>query len=121
MKCATVVREYYRRIDACDTDWVSKLFDARATYSRADATYQGRDAILLFFREQRKIRGRHQIERIIMGTLGNVVTAIGRFHGVGHEGDPRDVGFVDVWTFNANGLVHRRQTYLALGNNYVRE
>ncbi|MFS8049204.1 nuclear transport factor 2 family protein [Rhizobium sp. BR 314] len=121
MNCVALVREYYRRIDACDIDWVTRLFDARAAYSRADATYIGGNAIALFFGEQRKIRGRHQIERIIMGTLGNVVTAVGRFHGVGHRGDRRDVGFVDVWTFNTSGLVTRRQTYLARGNEYVRE
>jgi ketosteroid isomerase-like protein len=121
MTSLSVIREYYRRIDVGDLDWVVGLFDQNASYSRADAVYVGRMSIDGFFRGQRKIKGSHQIDRIIQATTGETVVALGCFHGTGNQGDRRDVGFNDVWTFNKAKLVTRRQTFLALGSAYVRE
>ena len=114
-----VVTEYYARIDANDYDWVTALFAEDACYVRADATYTGRAKIDRFFRDERKIRGSHDIKDI--HAVGNEVVCKGEFNGVGARGDERSVRFVDLWYFQADGQVRLRETYLALGHEYVRE
>nr|WP_298728968.1 nuclear transport factor 2 family protein [uncultured Steroidobacter sp.] len=113
------ITDYYPRIDRLDTDWVIALFSEDAIYFRADATYSGRTAIARFFREQRKIRGRHTVDRMWTDHSSASVVAVGRFDGEGESGDSRCVRFADVWQFNEAGLVTQRQTFLALGHEYV--
>jgi ketosteroid isomerase-like protein len=113
------IREYYRRIDASDTDWVLALFAPDAVYQRADATYRGAEQLRRFFCVERQIRGSHSLEHL--WDIGpNVVAAVGSFEGVGVAGDSRCVRFADIWWFNAEQRVARRETFLALGNSYVR-
>ena len=116
---AKTVSAYYPRIDAVDTEWVLALFADDAVYLRADAVYAGRPAIARFFCEERKIRGRHTIDRMWIDHGSASVVAVGRFDGLGIAGDTRSVRFADVWQFNEAGLVTQRQTYLALGHEYV--
>jgi ketosteroid isomerase-like protein len=116
---ARIVAEYYQHIDAVDTDWVIGLFAVDAVYRRADMTYAGLPAIARFFREGRKIRGRHTLENMWMDSPSRSVVVTGQFEGHGISGDSRSVGFADVWHFNTATLVTRRQTYLALGHRYV--
>jgi hypothetical protein len=116
---ARIVGEYYPHIDAVDTDWVIELFADDAVYRRADVTYTGLPAIARFFREERKIRGRHTLERMWIDSPSRSVAVTGQFEGEGIAGDSRSVGFADVWQFNTAMLVARRQTYLALGHRYV--
>ena len=113
------VSAYYPRIDDVDTEWVVALFAEDAVYFRADAVYAGRVAIARFFCEERKIRGRHTIDRMWTDHSSASVVAVGRFDGQGLSGDARSVRFADVWQFNEAGLVTQRQTYLALGHEYV--
>jgi ketosteroid isomerase-like protein len=118
---ACIVAEYYPHIDAVDTDWVIELFADDAVYRRADVTYAGLPAIARFFREERKIRGRHTLEGMWIDSPSRSVVVTGQFVGEGIAGDPRSVGFADVWQFNTAMLVARRQTYLALGHRYVEQ
>jgi|TARA_R100000501_G_scaffold17919_4_gene35073 ketosteroid isomerase-like protein len=115
----TVVASYYPHIDRLDLDWVLALFAADAVYERAGAVYSGVAAISRFFREERQIRGLHSVQRI--WSDGDSAVAVGEFRGHGASGDPREVRFADFWQFNQDGLVQRRQTYLALGHDYVQE
>lgn len=119
----STVAEYYRRIDQNDMDWVVSLFSPDAVYERAEASYSGLSEIGRFFREQRLIRGVHQIDTLVANSDadGDVVVAVGRFDGTGRHGDPKSVGFADVWRFDTEGLVKKRQSYFALGSTYVRE
>src|SRR5687768_15699343 len=94
-----LIREYYRRIDAVDLDWVLALFAPDAVYERADATYEGSAAISKFFREDRQIRGEHEIDHIWCD--GDSLVATGEFRGQGAAGDARNVRFADVWMFDA--------------------
>ncbi|MBY8826201.1 nuclear transport factor 2 family protein [Sphingomonas colocasiae] len=112
-----VIRDYYAHIDRVDLDWVLALFAADAVYERADATYSGISEISHFFREERQIRGVHDIEQLWADD--DSVVALGEFRGVGAEGDARRVRFTDVWHFGADERVRRRQTFLALGHGYV--
>ena len=111
------IREYYSRIDKNDVDWVMQLFADDATYVRADSRYEGKQRIEYFFREDRKIRGIHRMDH--SWAVNDEVIARGEFTGVGESGDARRIRFVDLWFFNARGLVKLRETYLALGHDYV--
>ncbi len=120
MTPAAAVGEYYRRVDQQDLDWIIELFDDAAVYRRAGTTYEGASSIANFFRNERLIRGVHTLRAVMPDKSGSVVTAVGNFSGVGERGDPRDVDFVDLWTFQGAGRVIRRETFLALGSEYVR-
>lgn len=117
----TMVEEYYRRIDQSDVAWVLSQFSPDAIYERADVSYKGLDEISQFYRDQRLIRGVHRIDTVTANPAVDLVIVTGRFTGAGCQGDERNVGFADVWHFGADKLVKKRQTYLALGNAYVRE
>ncbi|WP_054586954.1 nuclear transport factor 2 family protein [Sphingopyxis macrogoltabida] len=116
-----IIREYYARIDRCDTDWVVDLFDDDAIYERAETVYTGRPAIARFFREERRIRGVHHIEAMVSSDDGDLVVAIGHFDGTGAAGDARNIGFADMWQFGDGGRIHLRRTFLARGSDYVRQ
>lgn len=112
-----IVERYYAQIDAQEIDAVMALFRDDAVYERADSRFAGKPAIDAFFRHARLIRGEHRIEQIL--SLGREVIATGRFEGVGAAGDPRSVGFVDLWSFDEALLVTKRRTYLAVGHQVV--
>ena len=113
------IQEYYRRVDANDIDWVVDLFADDAVYARANSRFEGKETIAGFFRSDRKIRGTHGIESTC--AIDDLVFAKGEFVGVGDAGDDRRVRFFDVWQFEPGGKVTLRETYLALGHEYVRD
>ena len=115
------IKAYYRCIDAADIEWVVRLFSPNAIYERADCVYEGAKQIERFFREERKIRGEHKIERLWEVPGAGVVVSTGHFEGVGKAGDARSVAFADIWHFDQQNRIGRRQTFLALGSQYVRE
>ena len=111
------ITDCYRRIDAQDIDAVLRLFADDAIYRRADRVYRGKPRIDRFFREERLIRGHHAVEAVWQ-VPGHVI-ALGQFDGAGVQGDPRSVGFVDIWTFGAGDCVAERRTFLATGHALV--
>lgn len=113
------IADYYPRIDAVDIDWVIDLFTADAVYERADARYEGIAALDHFFRVERQIRGVHIIDRLVSDPATRTVFATGVFEGRGAAGDTRRAGFADIWQFNEDGKVTKRESYLALGHAYV--
>lgn len=113
------IAAYYVAIDRLDIDWVLGLFAASASYQRAEVEYRGAAEIARFFRERRKIRGRHMVERLWSTDRDSVIFVTGRFEGVGEAGDRRDIDFADVWHFGSGDLVEKRRTYLALGHAHV--
>jgi ketosteroid isomerase-like protein len=114
-----LVREYYRRLDGGDVDWVMDLFTDDAVYSRAGVIYEGIEAIGSFFREARTIVGTHTPHWMTQD--GQVVVAEGTFEGRGAQGAPKLVDFCDVWRFNEDGRAVRRNAYLAAGGAAVTE
>lgn len=118
MNNAGIVELYYQKIDARDIDWVVSMFAEEATYQRAEAAYVGKQAIGDFYRDGRKIQGKHTLSGVI--AAAERVVAYGEFNGVGAQNQPVHVGFCDVWTFK-DSLVVKRQTYLAIGSAYVKE
>lgn len=113
------IADYYPHIDKVDTDWVLALFSEDAVYIRADITYTGLREIRTFFRHDRQIRGVHVIDELWSDDETRTVFATGRFEGQGAAGDTRAVRFADIWQFNGQGQVRKRQTYLGLGHAYV--
>jgi hypothetical protein len=115
----SLISEYYGRIDADDIDWVMQLFAEESCYMRADAEYKGKAEIENFFRNTRKIRGVHEVADI--HRLKNKSITRREFIGTGVAGDERRVKFVDFWFFQNSGKVELRETYLAVGNEIVRD
>ena len=111
------IAAYYGQIDANDIDAILSMFSPDAVYERAGKSYQGKERISRFFREERLIRGRHEVSEI-WEVPGHVV-ALGAFIGHGEAGDPRHVGFADIWTFGPDDEVTKRRTYLATGHAVV--
>ena len=111
------IAAYYGQIDAHDIDAILALFAPEAVYERAGKAYEGKERISRFFREERLIRGRHEVSEIWQ-VPGHVI-AVGAFIGQGAAGDPRHVGFADVWTFGPADEVTKRRTYLATGHAVV--
>lgn len=63
------------------------------------------------------IRGHHAVEAVWQ-VPGHII-ALGQFDGAGVHGDPRSVGFVDIWAFGAGDCVAERRTFLATGHALV--
>ncbi|WP_430388349.1 nuclear transport factor 2 family protein [Blastomonas fulva] len=118
-KLASIIRDYYSRIDACDIDWVVSIFAPDAVYERAGFQYGSLSEIERFFRVERQIRGRHEIADTWSDAERRTIWVTGTFDGFGAKGDARRICFADMWQFNTAALVDRRQTYLATGHEYV--
>ncbi|MDX8452312.1 nuclear transport factor 2 family protein [Mesorhizobium sp. VK9D] len=95
------------------------LFSEDAVYERADARYVGRAAIEHFYRNERMIRGTHTLDRTCHQEDAARVFVTGQFKGHGANEAPRLVRFTDIWEFDEQNKVRRRETYLALGQTYV--
>lgn len=113
------VIRYYRDVDAQDVGAVVGLFADDAIYVRADVCYAGKRAIERFYREQRLIRGVHVIDRCCQQEASPLVLVTGEFKGQGADEQSRQVRFSDIWEFDDEHRVCRRETYLALGHGYV--
>ena len=110
---------YYSLVDSESIDDILSLFSEDATYTRCESFYNGIAEIERFYREERKIRGTHDIRNLwVVGRIGIVE---GTFSGRGAEGQSKQVGFADFFTFNREGKISDRRTYLQLGSNYVKE
>jgi len=110
---------YYSLVDSEAIDEVLSLFSEDATYMRCESFYNGIVEIERFYREERKIRGNHDIKNLwLVGRIGIVE---GTFSGRGAGGQPKQVGFADFFTFNQEGKISVRRTYLQLGGAYVKE
>jgi len=97
---------------------VSALFADDAIYERAGSRFVGKTALREFFAVHRKIRGVHSLQKI-WSVEDNIVVVTGCFNGVGANGEPRSIGFSDIWYFDADRRVSQRQSYLAIGHEYI--
>jgi hypothetical protein len=111
--------KYYRLVDEQRIDEMLDLFSETATYSRCESVYRGIDEIANFYRNERKIRGRHEIENVWIISRTGIVEGI--FTGKGADDQPKQVRFADFFTFDDEGKIQNRNTYLMLGGSYVKE
>ena len=114
-----IVRKYYELIDDQKIDEVLSLFSKSATYIRCETTFNGIEEISGFYKNERKIKGRHTINSLL--AVGRTVVIEGNFMGKGVNGEAKEIRFADFFTLNTEQKIETRHTYLMLGSNYVRE
>ena len=112
-------RDYYKLIDEQEEEKVLDLFANDACYTRCEAVYKGIEEIGDFYRNQRKITGRHTINSLWVEDRHIIVE--GHFDGKGADDSPKHIAFADFLDFNDEGKVQNRRTYLMIGSNYVKD
>ena len=112
-KRESLVKQYYKRIDADDLDWVVSFFSPDACYDRASAEFRGIGAIEAFFRYDRGLSGTHYLSTI--WSVQNSVFAEGTFIGKNRYSDPVEVEYTDHWIIQDDMKVHYRRTELFRG------
>ena len=115
----SIVRKYYELIDDQKIDEVLALFSNSATYVRCETTFSGIEEISGFYKNDRKIKGRHTINSLL--AVGRNVVIEGNFVGTGVNGEAKNIRFADFFTLNTEEKIETRHTYLMIGSNYVRE
>ena len=107
----SAVRRYYALVDADDVTALIGLFAPDARYHRPG--YQpltGRDELERFYREDRVIaKGAHAVTAIV--AAGRDVAVQGEFSGVLRDGRETSLRFADFFSFGADGLIARRDTF----------
>lgn len=99
-------RAYYRALDEGDYDRLEALLDVSFVHDRPDRTITGRAEFVQFMREERpQTDTTHMVDALYRD--GDGVAVRGRL--LDADGD-RIVGFVDVFTFEADRLA-RLDTY----------
>ena len=109
-----LIARLYVAIDNDDLEALGALFQPDAIYERPAAPpLVGRDAIVSFYRHDRKIAsGRHSVEHI--ADDGAVGAAWGSFVGRRVEGWTLELCFADCFTFEGGAIQTRRShVYLA--------
>src|SRR5262245_18552235 len=94
----SLLLSYYSLIDSGAIDEVLSLFSEDATYMRCESLYTGIAEIERFYRNDRKISGTHDIKNLWVMERTGIIQ--GTFSGRGGEGQPKHVGFVDIFTIN---------------------
>jgi ketosteroid isomerase-like protein len=105
----SVVREYYRALDAHDYDALSRILASGFVHDRPDRTIEGREAFVAFMREDRpQTDTTHDIDALY-GRLDGDGEWVARGRLRDSDGDVF-VWFVDVFTVE-DGHVARIDTY----------
>jgi ketosteroid isomerase-like protein len=105
-----LVRRMFARIDAADWAGLADLLHPDVVYERPGyPPLAGRDRVLRFYREERAVSGRHDVQ----GTLGDGVAAAawGRMRGRRRDGSPVDVRFAEVYELTGGRIRHRRSYF----------
>jgi ketosteroid isomerase-like protein len=107
----SAVRRYYMLVDADDVMGLIGLFAPDARYHRPG--YQpltGRRELERFYREDRVIaKGAHTLTAIVAADRD--VAVQGEFSGVLRDGRKASLRFADFFSFGADGLIARRDTF----------
>lgn len=107
----SAVHRYYELVDADDVTGLISLFAPDSRYHRPG--YQpltGRDELERFYREDRVIaKGTHRLTAIV--AAGRDIAVQGEFSGVLRDGRETSLRFADFFSFGADGLIARRDTY----------
>lgn len=100
----------YQVIDRCDWEALEGLLHVETLYERPGYDpLIGRDRVMRFYREERKVAsGRHELYGV-MQERGRAV-CWGHMRGTLRDGSPAEVGFADVYSFE-DGKVRTRRSY----------
>ena len=107
----SAARRYYALVDAGDVAGLVALFAPDSTYHRPGyPPLTGHAELERFYRDERVIdTGAHVLTGIVAD--GREVAVQGTFSGVLRDGKQVSLRFADFFTFGADGLVTRRDTY----------
>lgn len=107
----SAVRRYYVLVDSGDVTGLISLFAPDARYHRPG--YQpltGRRELERFYREDRVIaKGAHSLTAIVADDRD--VAVQGEFSGMLRDGRETSLRFADFFSFGADGLIARRDTF----------
>jgi hypothetical protein len=107
--------QYYQLIDVKLLDRVIDLFAADATYLRAGQILDGKNQIAAFYKNDRKLDGKHEITGLWPQGLG--ATVCGTFHF--KDASRASIYFFDHWVFDTSGYVASRRTFLLNGSEKI--
>ena len=112
-RLAILVESYYSFVDAARLDDLLALFSRDIYYKRCRQEIHGIAQMEQFYREQRKLQGKHSNLHIIDDS-NNIVVVEGSFDGqVGNQ--PISIQFVDLFFFNKQSKIYERHTYTDQG------
>jgi len=104
-------KKYYKYVDEEKIEEMLNLFSLNILYFRCDKEIKGIENLRKFYKEVRKIKGKHKIKSII--SENNIVTVRGIFEGKGSQGNEIKLSFADFFYFDNQGKINKRFTYLA--------
>ena len=107
------VENYYRFADAQDFDSLCALFDDKVLYQRCERLIRGVEELRKFYKDERKLTGRHTLESLFED--GDKIIVKGTYEGKKHSGEPVHLSFIDYFISDQKGKIIQRQTYLAQG------
>lgn len=112
-----IVKKYYAAVDSKSYDSVCELFDKKIIYLRCEKKISGIDNLKKFYAEERQITGKHTILNIVEGK--NIIAVRGVFKGKDRHRKNCTHNFADFFTFNSNGKIKERYTYLSHGSEKI--
>ena len=108
-----IVMNYYKFVDKSDLDSLFSLFSINIIYNRCEQKISGIDQLKLFYKNVRKINGKHTIIDIIVNNKN--VAIRGKFNGEDSNGNVIMLDFADFFELGDDDKIIKRQTYLANG------
>lgn len=107
------VMSYYGFVEAKQKTELAALFSEDTVYKRCEDVYLGKKEVMDFLLNKRKLVGAHTILKLQQDDQTVIVRGI--YDGENSAGEKIHMFFSDFFTFNENGLIYTRETYLAQG------
>ena len=112
----SLIRKYYRLVDAGKFEEMLTLFENRAVYNRAGKTIRGMAQLKKFYNIERKLKGKHTLNNLT--TKGNRTIATGTFRGTNGKNQRIKVDFADLFEIKRN-LITKRHTYISNNSQLI--
>ena len=113
MKKELIIKRYYKLVDKDNVCELLKLFSDDIIYIRAGKEIRGFKNLDYFYKKDRKLNGNHKIKKIINSK--DLILVTGNFDGKNSLNKKIKVDFIDIFSFNKNNKIKRRETYLGEG------
>lgn len=109
----SVLIKYYELVDTNQYDCFQNIFDQDIIYTRCGIPFKGINALIHFYKHERKIIGRHKLSEIFEEQ--HKLCARGVFEGKDRKNEKVTIRFMDFFVLNERSLIIERETYLAAG------
>lgn len=104
-----LANDYYRLVDRSDWDGMGNLFSESIRYRRNNLVLEGREQLVGFYMNDRKLSGNHTVSSLIYNPDNNSVLVKGSFIGT-DDGEEVNFEFTDEFTFDENNQIIERTT-----------